>query len=99
MDNKSTTMARNRELFISCKAGKTKGPELTEKEFRTNIDLAWIVTQEFAARNQPKIEPIKEPEPVFTSDHQPCSGCGGIFFLRTGTCHVCQTCGDSQGCS
>jgi len=41
----------------------------------------------------------KEPEPVATSDHQPCIECGGSFFLRTGTCHVCQTCGSSQGCS
>ncbi|NQU63205.1 MAG: hypothetical protein HQ517_02820 [SAR324 cluster bacterium] len=42
---------------------------------------------------------IKTGEPMVTSDHPPCSGCGGIFFLRTGTCHVCQTCGTSQGCS
>ncbi len=34
-----------------------------------------------------------------TSDHQPCGVCGGTTFLRTGTCHVCQTCGSSQGCS
>ena len=34
-----------------------------------------------------------------TSDHPPCGDCGGTFFLRTGTCHVCQTCGASQGCS
>lgn len=38
-------------------------------------------------------------EPMVTSDHPPCSACGGTFFLRTGTCHVCQTCGTSQGCS
>lgn len=38
-------------------------------------------------------------EPVETSDHQPCHDCGGTIFLRTGTCHVCQTCGASQGCS
>lgn len=36
---------------------------------------------------------------VLTSDHPPCAQCGGIYFLRTGTCHVCQTCGSSQGCS
>ena len=41
----------------------------------------------------------KEAESVQTSDHQPCGECGGSFFLRTGTCHVCQTCGASQGCS
>jgi len=39
------------------------------------------------------------PQPVVTSDHPPCSTCGGTIFLRTGTCHVCQTCGSSQGCS
>lgn len=38
-------------------------------------------------------------EPVATCDHPPCGACGGSFFLRTGTCHVCQTCGTSQGCS
>lgn len=35
-----------------------------------------------------------------TQDHlMPCSECGGIDFLRTGTCYVCITCGSSQGCS
>ena len=29
----------------------------------------------------------------------PCKGCGNIKFHRTGTCHVCVICGDSQGCS
>jgi hypothetical protein len=42
---------------------------------------------------------VIEPQPVETGDHPPCQDCGGIFFLRTGTCHVCQTCGASQGCS
>ena len=42
---------------------------------------------------------MKTSEPSVTSDHPPCSGCGGTFFLRTGPCHVCQTCGTSQGCS
>jgi hypothetical protein len=40
-----------------------------------------------------------EEKPVETSDHQPCGDCGGTNFLRTGTCHVCQTCGSSAGCS
>ncbi|MCG8334569.1 MAG: vitamin B12-dependent ribonucleotide reductase [Proteobacteria bacterium] len=37
--------------------------------------------------------------PVATSDHMPCGECGGIEFMRTGTCYVCITCGASQGCS
>ena len=37
--------------------------------------------------------------PIASSDHPPCSECGGIDFLRTGTCFVCITCGASQGCS
>ena len=41
----------------------------------------------------------KTVKPVQTSDHQPCQDCGNTVFLRTGTCHVCQTCGASQGCS
>lgn len=32
-------------------------------------------------------------------DLAPCSDCGGLNFLRTGNCHVCTTCGESQGCS
>lgn len=40
-----------------------------------------------------------KPKPVKTSDHPPCPNCGGIDFQRTGTCHVCITCGSSQGCS
>jgi ribonucleoside-diphosphate reductase alpha chain len=39
------------------------------------------------------------PKPVTTNDHIPCGECGGIEFLRTGTCYVCITCGASQGCS
>ncbi len=38
-------------------------------------------------------------KPVMTNDHIPCGECGGIEFLRTGTCYVCMTCGASQGCS
>ncbi|MFH2132273.1 MAG: hypothetical protein ABIK68_17990 [bacterium] len=65
-----------------------------------------------APRNSAKVQEIKETatsqktrpilktsEPSVTSDHPPCGACGGTFFLRTGTCHVCQTCGTSQGCS
>jgi len=40
-----------------------------------------------------------EYNPIATSDHIPCTECGGIDFLRTGTCFVCITCGASQGCS
>ncbi|MCP4752030.1 MAG: vitamin B12-dependent ribonucleotide reductase [Proteobacteria bacterium] len=40
-----------------------------------------------------------EQVPIATSDHEPCGECGGIEFLRTGTCYVCITCGSSQGCS
>lgn len=29
----------------------------------------------------------------------PCPICGSMNFLRTGNCHVCATCGESQGCS
>ena len=45
------------------------------------------------------VQDLSSNEPIETSDHPPCGDCGGTFFLRTGTCHVCQTCGASQGCS
>jgi hypothetical protein len=90
-NNSSTAMVHSKNLFISCKTHKT---DLTEEAFRRNVDLAFIITKEFAAKKTEKMN-----EPVATSDHPPCTGCGGTFFMRTGTCHVCQTCGDSQGCS
>ena len=99
-ENKSTTMARSKELFVSCKASNRLKDELTESQFRRNVDLAWMITTEFAAKHpEQKTSEPKVIEPVMTSDHPPCQDCGGIFFLRTGTCHVCQTCGESQGCS
>ncbi len=90
-DNKSTEMAQSKELFISCKTFKN---DLTEEIFRRNVDLAWRITTDFSSKNIKK-----NKEPVQTSDHPPCNDCGGTFFLRTGTCHVCQICGKSQGCS
>lgn len=89
-DNSSTKMAQSKSLFVSCKTFKN---DLTEVEFRRNVDLAWRIASEFNAKKEKVIEPVP------TSDHPPCGDCGGIFFLRTGTCHVCQTCGRSQGCS
>lgn len=47
--------------------------------------------------NKGKSNPVNNP--VTTNDHIPCGECGGIEFLRTGTCYVCMTCGASQGCS
>lgn len=45
------------------------------------------------------VEPeVAKPDELNTSQ-TPCQECGGVIFLRTGTCHVCQTCGASQGCS
>lgn len=51
-----------------------------------------------------KTIPIKmAPKPKVVTESNssltPCQDCGGTIFLRTGTCHVCQTCGVSQGCS
>ncbi|MBU2649135.1 vitamin B12-dependent ribonucleotide reductase [bacterium] len=43
--------------------------------------------------------PEPDSRPIMTNDHIPCGECGGIEFLRTGTCYVCMTCGASQGCS
>jgi hypothetical protein len=42
---------------------------------------------------------VEKPEPIESSDHQPCNQCGNTEFQRTGTCFVCTTCGASQGCS
>ena len=65
-DNSPTAMAQSRELFISCKTHKT---DLTEEDFRRNIDTAFIMTREFTERKTKKMN-----EPVATSDHPPC-GC------------------------
>ena len=58
--------------------------------------------EEKAASAGTSSNPVKSNpgnRPVTTNDHIPCGECGGIEFLRTGTCYVCITCGASQGCS
>ena len=42
---------------------------------------------------------ILQPKGEVVGDSAPCSDCGNTVFIRTGTCHVCQICGASQGCS
>ena len=91
----STDLARNQAVINSCMAINST---LTPADIRRNIDIAFVIAKSHQEKINVKNK-IKEPEPVRTSDHQPCNECGGIFFLRTGTCHVCQTCGKSQGCS
>lgn len=63
---------------------------------KNNATVSQLETAHAAQKSRPV---MKTSEPTATSDHPPCSCCGGTFFLRTGTCHVCQTCGTSQGCS
>jgi len=47
-----------------------------------------------------QVSAAAQAKPEKTQDHlMPCGECGGIDFLRTGTCYVCITCGSSQGCS
>ena len=49
--------------------------------------------------DSPEEENSNGQSPTVSSDHMPCGECGGIEFMRTGTCFVCITCGASQGCS
>lgn len=51
------------------------------------------------ASNEHNPEDHDSNTPTASNDHQPCGECGGIEFMRTGTCFVCITCGASQGCS
>ena len=44
-------------------------------------------------------ELTKQDKGVEVEGQTPCPECSGINFLRTGNCHVCITCGASQGCS
>ena len=62
----------------------------------SETDVATVLKENFDIVTKPVSDTV---EPVATCDHPPCGTCGGSFFLRTGTCHVCQTCGTSQGCS
>lgn len=55
--------------------------------------------QALSSLSSPGLATDNPNQPVTTSDHVPCADCGGINFLRTGTCYVCLTCGSSQGCS
>lgn len=67
-----------------------------EEVFGQNVSTK---TSQQVLRSSPSASPESYDQPVETGDHQPCFDCGGTIFLRTGTCHVCQTCGASQGCS
>lgn len=52
------------------------------------------------SKNQTESEPMQPDHDKTTIvDGTPCGDCGNTQFLRTGTCHVCLTCGTSQGCS
>lgn len=57
------------------------------------------INKDIKRQTKTVVQDMQSNRPVETSDHPPCGDCGGTFFLRTGTCHVCQTCGASQGCS
>ncbi|MBU2514054.1 vitamin B12-dependent ribonucleotide reductase [bacterium] len=50
-------------------------------------------------KGRSKSKGAEDNMPIATNDHMPCGECGGIEFMRTGTCFVCITCGASQGCS
>lgn len=92
-DNSSTVMAKSKSLFISC---KTFNNELTEVEFRRNLDFAWRFIHEYKGGKSKKVNKATEVSKVV--DHEPCE-CGSTFFIQTGTCFCCQLCGSSGGCS
>ena len=48
-----------------------------------------------------KLIKLEVKKTVDESEHAlpPCGDCGGTVFIPTGTCHVCASCGASQGCS
>ncbi len=89
-DNSSTSMAQSKELFISCKTFKN---DLTEKDFRENIDFAWRRVQDFKEKKINKAEEIPRNDGAF------CTECGSMDLSPSGNCKVCRTCGKSQGCS
>ena len=85
-----------------CKVTELPGLDLTKYSFMMregkNLDLLKQIftdhsqlLKEYNIKLNIKIERV--------SDTAPCGDCGGALFLRTGTCHVCVTCGASQGCS
>ena len=84
----STKMAKSQSLFTSC---KTFNNDLTETQFRQNIDLAFRITNEFKEKN-------KAVEPEYTVDYSnACPFCGGPIKI-SGTCWVCYAgCGESAG--
>ncbi len=74
--------------------GRTDFFQITPPSVENGVEQA--VTAPDAQVNE---QPTVANKPVMTNDHIPCGECGGIEFLRTGTCYVCMTCGASQGCS
>lgn len=74
--------------------GRTDFFQITPPSIENGVGATTSNTE---GQNSP--QPAQDRQPVMTNDHIPCGECGGIEFLRTGTCYVCMTCGASQGCS
>ncbi len=70
------------------------------------VDFLQVLPEEASTKSntegQFRIESVDSPKKTAPQNniiHAPCGECGGIDFMRTGTCAVCLTCGTSQGCS
>ena len=65
-------------------------------------DRFFIVPEKMRTKAQKEkdglLEPHSIPGQIEGSDLSPCDDCGDIYFLRSGTCYVCQNCGSKQGC-
>jgi len=64
----------------------------------TEFDKLESIETENSAKTEQSND-FEKPSTIDSGNRQPCSDCGGIDFLKTGTCYVCNTCGSSQGCS
>ena len=83
-------------------SGFTSNPDIKTASSVIDYVFRWM---QILATSRVKAKPVdalvkqsKEVKPVMALDSPPCPRCGTIT-VRNGSCHKCQNCGESLGCS
>lgn len=68
----------------------TENPTWTKAEAVEKITFAYEKCDGYRSKKQKEVANV---------DHPPCWKCGSTQFIRSGTCHTCQVCSETSGCS
>jgi ribonucleoside-diphosphate reductase alpha chain len=83
-------------------SGFTSNPDIKTASSVIDYVFRWM---QLLVTSKAKVKPVevmakqpKDVKPVMDLDSPPCPKCGTIT-VRNGSCHKCQNCGESLGCS